>query len=84
MNKNKAAPAKQARQTQSKLAKEEENIPLQDLSETSQVQGLTDTADEVETTVTSFMALPEARTQTERLNYRELEALDKTVNLSII
>ena len=59
-----------------------ENIPLKDLSSTEDVQNVVDTANNVETTVTSLIELPEVKnacTQTEGLTFRELEGLDKAL-----
>ena len=64
-----------------------ENIPLQDLSSTKDVQNIADTANNVETTVTSLidnwnselLEVKNARTQTEDLTIRELRGLDKTL-----
>ena len=71
--------------TRDKIATE--NIPLKDLSSTKDMQNVVDTANNVETTVTSLTdnwnsELPEvtnARTQTEGLTFRELQGLDKTL-----
>ena len=60
-----------------------ENIPIQDLSSTVDVQNMITTADtNVETVETSFIELPDAtnaETQTEGLTFRELQGLDKTL-----
>ena len=59
-----------------------ENIPLKDLSSNEDVQDVVNTANNVETTVTSLIELPEVkkvRTQTEGLTFRELQGLDKAL-----
>ena len=59
-----------------------ENIPLQDFSSQKAVQETVDTANDVDTVLQTLFDLPDAKdfqTQTEGLNLRELQGLDKAL-----
>ena len=59
-----------------------EQIPLQDFSTQTAVQETVDAANSVETSLQTLMDLPDVKnthTQTEGLNLRELQCLDKAL-----
>ena len=69
-----------AARNQVNIAKEE--ILMKDLSKQTDVQKTVDATNTVETSLHTLMGLPEvknARTQTERLNFRELQGLDEAL-----